>query len=277
MSEPSILSTLDDAGVLTLTMNRPKARNALDLGAQSLLLENLREAAYDPGVRVVVLTGSGGAFSAGGDVGSFGGVDPDDPLARKWAGTERWGELEMRVDRLRRFVVLSEFLHGMGKPTIAMIRGAAAGAGMSFALACDFRIGAPGAFFLSAFARIGVSGDFGGSYFLTRLVGPAKAKEIYMLSDRINAEEALRLGLLTRLVDDAALESETYAFAARLAKGPPVAYRYMKENINAALTGDLPRVLDLETRNMIRCIKSEDGREAAKAFLEKREPQFKGW
>jgi 2-(1,2-epoxy-1,2-dihydrophenyl)acetyl-CoA isomerase len=276
MTEDCLLTQLNAAGVMTVTLNRPAARNAFDTRMQRLMVELFYDLSRNPEVRVVVLTGAGTAFCTGGDVKSMGAPDPDDPLAQRLGTDPVWLDLEARVDRLRRFTQSSLMLHQMGKPTIAMVRGAAAGAGMSLALACDFRIASQTAFFLTSFAKIGMSGDFGGSYFLTKLVGPAKAKELYMLGDRIDAHEAQRLGLLTRLVEDAALESETAAFALRLAGGPPVALRYIKENIHAAMDEMLEPACEVESRNMIRTRLTQDAKEAMAAFLEKREPRFRG-
>jgi 2-(1,2-epoxy-1,2-dihydrophenyl)acetyl-CoA isomerase len=171
---------------------------------------------------------------------------------------------------------VSRWLHEMPKPTIAMVRGAAAGAGLSLALACDMRVAADSARFATAFARVGYSGDFGGSYYLTQLVGTAKARELYFTADILGAEEALRLGLVNRVVPDARLEEETMALAARIARGPRIALRYMKRNMNAAENGTLKDLLDLEAWHHTRCGLTEDHREAAKAFVEKREPVFRG-
>ena len=276
MSDETLLTDLDAAGVMTVTLNRPEAKNAFDTAMQQRMLELFRDLARRPDVRVVVLTGAGGAFCTGGDVKSLGAPDPQDSIARQFAEDPQWLDVEYRTDRLRHFMQAALWLQRMGKPTIAMVRGAAAGAGLSLAMACDFRIASRTAFFVTAFARIGMSGDFGGTYFLTQLVGPAKTKELYMLGDRIDAEEAQRLGLLTRLVDDAALESATGEFAARLAKGPPIALRYIKENVQAALDESIERACDLEARNMIRSRLSLDAKEAMAAFAEKREPRFLG-
>jgi 2-(1,2-epoxy-1,2-dihydrophenyl)acetyl-CoA isomerase len=180
------------------------------------------------------------------------------------------------MDRLRAMTEASLWLYRMGKPTIAMIRGPAAGAGLSLALACDFRFAADNAFFLTAFSRIGTSGDYGGSYFMTKLIGPMKTKELYMLSERVGADEALRLGLITRLTTDTDLETQTYAFARRLAAGPAIALRCIKENVHSALDESLERACDTELRNMIRCRTTSDSQEAIKALTEKREPIFGG-
>jgi 2-(1,2-epoxy-1,2-dihydrophenyl)acetyl-CoA isomerase len=167
-------------------------------------------------------------------------------------------------------------LFKMPKPTIAALPGAAAGAGLSLALACDLRVMASTAILTTAFARVGFSGDYGGTYFLTQLVGAAKARELYYLSERVSAEEALRLGIVNWICEPDALAAKTREIARRLAQGPTVAYRYMKENLNRALAGDIDDCMDLEATHHIHCGQTEDHREAARAFVEKREPFFKG-
>ena len=267
---------LAESGVLTLSFDRPEVKNAIDTAGQNLLLQRLVDAARHPGVKVVVLTGTGASFCTGADVRSMGAPDPDDAIAQEFGHTELWQAQEARTDRLKHLAEAAFLLHDMGKPTIAKLRGPAAGMGFSLALACDFRLAADNAFLISSFARIGTSGDYGGSYFLTQLVGPSKAKEIYMLCDRIGAPEALALGLLNRMLPDAELDAATDAFALRLAQGPSMAYRYIKQNIHAAASEPLERVLDLEARNMIRCRLSDDCQEALLAFQHKREPRFNG-
>jgi len=267
---------LADSGVLTLGFDRPEVKNAIDTAGQNLLVKLLVDASRHPGVKVVVLTGTGASFCTGADVRSMGAPDPDDPIAREFGESALWQAHEARTDRLKRLAEAAFLLHDMGKPTIAKLRGPAAGLGFSLALACDFRLAADNAFLVSSFAKIGTSGDYGGSYFLTQLVGPSKAKEIYMFSDRIGAQEAFTMGLVNRMLPDAELDAATDAFALRLAQGPSMAYRYIKQNIHAAASGPLERVLDLEARNMIRCRLSEDCREALVAFQHKREPRFNG-
>jgi 2-(1,2-epoxy-1,2-dihydrophenyl)acetyl-CoA isomerase len=144
------------------------------------------------------------------------------------------------------------------------------------ALACDMRVMASTAIMTTAFARVGFSGDYGGTYFLTQLVGSAKARELYFLSDRVSAEEALRLGLANWVVDPEQLQAKTLEVARRLANGPTVAYRYMKENLNRAMSGEVEDCLDLEATHHVHCGQTEDHREATKAFVDKREPVFKG-
>ena len=161
-------------------------------------------------------------------------------------------------------------------PTIAAVPGAAAGAGFSLAVACDMRIASESARFITAFARVGYSGDFGGSYFLTHLVGTAKARELYFTGDMIDAAEALRIGLVNRVVSDDDLAGAVAELAGRLAAGPRIAYGYMKQNLNAAESATLGEQLDREALHHILCGKTEDHKEATKAFVEKREPVFKG-
>ena len=259
-----LLESVDD-GVATLTMNRPERRNALSPAMLEALLEALPRLAADAEIGVVVLTGTEPAFCAGGDVKAMA------------EGAEFAAQgLEGKAELLRRAMETSRWLHEMPKPTIAMVRGAAAGAGLSLALACDMRIAAASARFTTAFARVGYSGDFGGSYFLTRLVGTAKARELYFTAEMVDAAAALGLGLVNRVVADDKLEAETRALAQSLARGPRIAYRYIKRNMNAAESGTLKELLDLEAWHHTRCGATEDHREATQAFVEKREPVFKG-
>ena len=263
MSE-DLLETVKD-GVVVLTMNRPDRLNALSRAMLDAMLEALPRLAGDPEVGVVVLTGAGRGFCAGGDVKAM--------AEDREAGP---GGLEERAQALRARMETSRWLHEMPKPTIAMVRGAAAGAGLSLALACDLRIAGDSARFATAFARVGYSGDFGGSYYLTQLVGTAKARELYYTADIVDAQAALALGLANRVIPDARLEEETLALAGRLARGPRIAYRYMKRNMNAAESGTLKDLLDLEAWHHTRCGLTEDHREAVRAFVEKREPVFRG-
>jgi 2-(1,2-epoxy-1,2-dihydrophenyl)acetyl-CoA isomerase len=252
-------------GVAVLTLNRPDRLNALSPSMLQALQEALPRLADDAAVGVIVLTGAGRAFCAGGDVKAM-------AEAREMGGQT----LEDRAHGLRSRMEVSRWLHELPKPTIAMVRGAAAGAGLSLALACDLRFAGDTARFGTAFARVGYPGDFGGSFFLTALVGTAKARELYFTADLLDAAEAQRLGLVNRVVPDARLEDETMALATRLARGPRVAFRYMKRNLNAAEQGTLSDVLDLEAWHQARCGLTDDHREAARAFVEKREPVFRG-
>ena len=254
----ALLRALDD-GVLTLTLNRPDKLNAIDTTLFDRLLAAVEEGARDPAVRVVLLRGAGRAFSAGGDLG--GTANPLGP--------------EERTDLLRRRMGVTLALHRMPKPTVAMLRGATAGGALAIALGCDLRIASDTVKIIPAFARAGFSGDFGISYLLTQLVGTAKAREILFLGDHIAPDEALRLGLVNRVVADSALEAETAQIVARLADGPGFAYRLMKRNLSLAQTATFEESLDAEAINMVRSIFSDDSAEAVRAFLEKRPPNFR--
>ena len=264
---PDLLATLD-AGVLTLTLNRPEARNAMSRAMNLALQQQLAAAEFDEAVKCIVLTGAGKGFCAGGDVkgmaaagdGTVGAATIDQAIARQRANQR----------------ATAGKLFKMPKPTLAALPGAAAGAGLALALACDLRIMASSAILTTAFARVGFSGDYGGSYFLTQLVGTAKARELYFLSDRVAADEALRLGLSNWVCADYELTAKTREIALRLANGPSVAYRYMKENLNRALHGDVDDCLDLEATHHSHCGQTEDHREATRAFVDKRAPVFKG-
>ncbi len=263
-----LIETQQD-GVATLTMNRPEARNAMSGNMMEGLQRALPRLAADPSVRVVVLTGAGGAFCAGGDVKGF---------AAGASATGGAGEfnLEQRVQGLRTGMELSRWLHEMPKPTLAVIPGPAAGAGLSLALACDLRIAIDTAKFTTAFSKIGLAGDYGGSYFLPYLVGAAKARELYFTADVISAREALDIGLINKMFPAASFEADASAYAQRLANLPTVALGYMKKNLNAAQHASLSDVLDLEAMHMIRTFMTDDHKGAARAFVEKRPPEFKG-
>jgi len=254
-----------DSGVAVLTLNRPERMNALSRPMLADLLEALERLANDNTVGVVVLTGTAPAFCAGGDVKAM--------AEDKEFHT---GPLEQRAQTLRNLMECSRWLHEMPKPTIAMVGGAAAGAGLSMALACDMRIAGSSAKFTTAFAHVGYSGDFGGSYFLTHLVGTAKARELYFTAAKVEADEALSLGMVNRVVPDTDLNETTMALAKKLAAGPTVAYRYMKRNMNGALNMSLSQAMDMEALHHTRTGETEDHREAARAFVEKRTPVFKG-
>ena len=264
---PDLLASLED-GILTLTLNRPDARNAMSKAMNQALQEQLAQAEFNPAVKCLVLTGAGQGFCAGGDVkgmaaagdGTVGAQTIDEAIARQ--------RLNQRATAGKLFK--------MPKPTLAALPGAAAGAGLSLALACDLRVMASSAIMTTAFARVGFSGDYGGSYFLTQLVGSAKARELYYLSDRVSAEEALRLGLTNWVCPPDELMHKTREIALRLAKGPTVAFRYMKENLNRAMAGEVDDCLDLEATHHIHCGQTEDHREATQAFVAKREPVFQG-
>jgi 2-(1,2-epoxy-1,2-dihydrophenyl)acetyl-CoA isomerase len=227
----------------------------------------LAQVETDDGVGCVVLTGAGGAFCAGGDVKNM-AATPAPPGGRSLDAAIHRQRLNQRATSGR--------LWGMPKPTIAAIGGPAAGAGLSLALACDLRYAVPGAVLTTAFARVGFAGDYGGTWFLSRLVGSGKAKELYYLSERLSAEDAERLGIVNAIFPEAGFEREVMARAHRLAEGPSIAYRYMKENLNRAVTGELGECMDLEVTHHVHTALTDDHREAARAFTDKREPRFQG-
>jgi len=253
--------------VLYLTMNRPDKLNALSDAMVSGLVEELSGAATDKTIGCVVLTGAGRGFCSGGDIGAM--------RARNEAGGEP-STLEDSVARLKKGMEVSALLHEIPKVTIAAVGGAAAGAGMSIALAADLRLASDGARFATAFARVGFGGDYGGTYFLTQLVGTAKARELYFTAEIVNAEEALRLGIANRVYPAASFKDEVHAFAKKIAAGPQIAYQYMKANLNYALKLDMRAMLDREAWGQNLTGRTQDHREAVKAFLEKREPKFVG-
>ncbi|MBI3366927.1 MAG: enoyl-CoA hydratase [Burkholderiales bacterium] len=254
----------DKGPLRILAMNRPERRNALNTALCQALVDGAARAAADDAVTAVLLRGAGGTFCVGGDVKDMA------------EGAGRNASVEQRIQGLRRRMEVSRLLHTMQKPTVAVISGAAAGAGLSIALACDFRIAARSTKITTAFAKVGLSGDFGGSWFLTQIVGSAKARELYLRPQTMLAEEALALGILTRVVDDAWIDEDGEAFAQELATGPSVTLGYIKRNLNHALTGSLESALDMEAAHHIRCSMTEDHMEAATAFVEKRAPKFTG-
>ena len=265
MSTPDLIKTVTD-GVLVLTMNRPDAMNALSTEMMNGLSSALSQAATDASIGCVVVRGSGTrAFCAGGDVKAMA------------SGTRNAGQTtEAMIADLRERMRVSELLHELPKPTIAMVNGVAAGAGLSIALAADMRIAGRSARMTSAFAKIGYSGDFGSHYFLHKLVGTAKARELYFTSAVLDSGQIEKLGLANRVVDDAVLEAETMALARQLAAGPTIAWWHVKANMKAAEEGTLSQALDREANGMILTRATEDHKEAAKAFVEKRKPVFKG-
>jgi 2-(1,2-epoxy-1,2-dihydrophenyl)acetyl-CoA isomerase len=259
-----LLAEVDD-GVAVLTMNRPERRNAMSGPMLEAMARVLADLEVDDDVGCVVLTGAGGAFCAGGDVKGM--------AASHEAGPAISYDAAVHLQRLSQRATSGK-LWEMPKPTIAALPGAAAGGGMALALACDLRYAAESAFITTAFAKVGFAGDYGGIWFMSRLVGQAKARELYYFSDRIDAPEALRLGLVNDVFPDDALDAEVRARARRLADGPRIAYRYMKENFNRSITGDLFECLDMEASHHNRSGQTADHREAVRAFTEKRPPTF---
>jgi len=250
-----------------LTMNRPDKLNALSPEMSKLALEALTAWAADPDVGAIVLTGEGRGFCAGGDVSAM-------QKGRELGAGEM--TVEQKIDRLRTAHAFPWLLYSISKVTIALVNGVAAGAGLGLCLTCDLRVASDQARFGTAYARVGYGGDYGTTWQLARLLGPAKAKELYFTADVIDAQEALRVGLVNRVVPHDKLMEEGMALAERIAAGPLVSYRYMKANVNFALTTDFRTMLDRESETHIRAGETADHKEGVNAFMEKRKPAFKG-
>jgi 2-(1,2-epoxy-1,2-dihydrophenyl)acetyl-CoA isomerase len=259
---PVLLESAQD-GIAVLVMNRPDRMNALNNDLATALFGSLQRIAEDDSVRVVVLTGAGRAFCAGGDLAAIGkgreanNVKELEPILRAGMGAV----LKIRT---------------MPQPVIAAVNGAAAGAGMNVALAADIRISAEEATFGQNFAKVGLFPDYGGTYFLPELVGPSKAAEMFYTGDMIDAKMALQLGLVNRVVPAAQLEAEVKAFAAKLAAGPPMAIRAVKKTLFVDQKEALERALEMEVAQQMKCFASEDCLEGVRAFFEKRPPKFRG-
>jgi 2-(1,2-epoxy-1,2-dihydrophenyl)acetyl-CoA isomerase len=256
-----------DGAVAIITLNRPESLNSMSGELLDRLAAVGTEVAADASVRAVVITGAGRAFCAGGDVKG---------MAAAPAGAAGGGGLVSRVDVLRQQEEISRLLYEMPKPTVAALNGHAVGAGLSVALAADLRIASEQAKLGTAFAKVGFSGDFGGTWLLQRLVGPSRAKELYFLGDILTAKEAKELGLVTKVVPHETLMGEAMALAKRLADGPTLAYGRMKDNFTYGATNSFSDTLTREAENMTASARTEDHKNAARAFVEKREPVFSG-
>lgn len=247
-------------GVLEVTLNRPQVRNAMNDQMWDELLELFRRAAIDNSVRTLVISGAGGAFCSGADLsGGGGGALNSQPLVHM----RHIGD-----------VVLA--LHRLPMPTIAKVGGVAAGAGCNLALGCDLIVASEDARFSEIFARRGLSLDFGGSWLLPRLIGLHKAKELAFFAEVISAQEAKDLGIVNRVVPSAELDAFVADWAARLAAGPPLALSMTKTMLNASLSATMDEALEHEARSQAVNLRTEDAIEAMRAFVEKREPTFKG-
>lgn len=250
-----------------LTMNRPDKLNALSRDMNAAAVTALHEMAENPDVGAVVLTGAGRGFCAGGDVSA---MQKGEEIGSKDS------TLEEQVDALREGHTWPWLLHHVPKVTIAVVNGAAAGAGLGLALSCDLRFASDRAKLGTAYARVGYGGDYGTTWQLTRLVGQAKAKELFFLPDMLTADDALRIGLVNRVFPHDDLLDEAMHLAERIAAGPLVSYRYMKANVHAAGAVDFRTMLDREAETHLRCGQTEDHKEGVNAFMEKRQPVFRG-
>ena len=250
-------------GIVTITLNRPDKLNAFIGHMRRDLAEALEHAGSDRNVRVVIITGAGRAFSAGGDITFMA------ELMKR-----RDSEEFARILGAGRRVILA--IREMTKPVIGSINGPASGAGCNLALACDLRIASSNATFSESFAKVGLHPDWGGSYFLPRLVTPNKACEMFFLGDTIDAAEALRLGIVNQVVSPEELETATMQLAERLRSAPPIALAAAKHAVYMSEAADLDEMLRYETEAQLRCFESDDCHEGIRAFLEKREPKFTG-
>jgi 2-(1,2-epoxy-1,2-dihydrophenyl)acetyl-CoA isomerase len=258
---PDLIETIED-GVATLTLNRPENLNALSEEIRLGLLESIARLGADNAIGCIVLTGAGRGFCAGGDV--------------KTMGNRSAKVFEERAGGIQQSNRIPMLMHTTPKPIIGMINGVAVGAGLSMAAACDLRVAARSARFGTGFIKLGLSGDWGGTWTLTRLIGTAKCREMFFTGDMIDADEAHRIGLVNKVADDADLYETTMTMARRIASMPHVALGYTKKNLAAAETGDFATSLDMEAFNQARCSQMEDHREAVRAFKEKRKPLFTG-
>jgi enoyl-CoA hydratase/carnithine racemase len=251
--------------VATITLNRPEARNSLSDHLTPALRRMIKQTGNDPDIGAVLITGAGTAFCSGGDVKGMGG--------KSATPTMTYGDKVARLMERQR--TLTGVLVSLRKPTIAALPGAAAGAGLAIALACDLRIAAESAIMTTGYSRIALTGDYGISWLLTRLVGTSRARELMFLSERIDARRAEALGLVNRVVPDADLRAEAFAMARTLANGPGSAYAAIKDNLDLALSADFLTSLDHEAENMVTAGGTEQHAEAVKAFIEKRPPNFR--
>jgi 2-(1,2-epoxy-1,2-dihydrophenyl)acetyl-CoA isomerase len=260
MSE-EVLETERDGAVLVVTMNRPQSKNALSPALTKALGAALVAAAEDAAVRAVVLTGAGGSFCSGADL--------KESLQQLNSGAGLEGAIEQYHAMIRAIV-------GAPKPVIAAVDGPAVGFGCDLALACDLRVGSTEAYFQEKFVKIGLMPDGGGTFWLPRLVGLARAMEIILTGDPVRADRALELGLLNRVVAPGKLREEAMSMAQRLAKGPPLAYAEIKRAVRQGLGGTIDTALATEKAGQLRCLASADCMEGVMAWMQKREPAFEG-
>lgn len=253
----------EDSGITTITLNRPEKLNALAGHMRRDLAEALETAGSDRGVRVVIITGAGRAFCAGGDVAAMAElIEQQDS-----------DEFSRLLGSARRVITA---IRQMTKPVIAAVNGAAAGAGCNLAFACDLRIASTRATFSQSFVRVGLHPDWGGTYFLPRLVTPNKACEMFFLGEAIDAAEAKRLEIVNKVVEPDQLLETTQVLAERLRDAPAIALAAAKQAVYMSQSADLEEMLRFETEAQMRCFESQDCVEGVKAFLEKREPKFSG-
>lgn len=253
--------------VAVVTLNRPEARNALSNELTGELRRALAWIAQSDEVGGLLLTGAGGAFCSGGDVKAMGKPSKE---TKRPSLEEQFQEMRARHHEV------AGAIRAMRKPSVAMLPGAAAGAGLAIALACDLRIAASTAFMTTAYARIGLSGDYGIAWLLSRVVGPGRARALMLTAERVDAAQALAIGLVTKVSDPGKLAADGYALAHELAHGPLSALAYMKDNLDEAFTSDHATAIDQEAGRLLKTRSTADHREAVAAFAEKRKPSFTG-
>jgi enoyl-CoA hydratase/carnithine racemase len=254
--------------VAIITLNRPEMRNALSDSLSPALRAMIKTCGENPDVGVLLLTGVGNAFCAGGNVKGMGAHRDKAKLAMSFD--------DKVTDLQERQRLLTGALAAVRKPTIAALPGPAVGAGLALAMACDIRIAAQSAFLSTGYLRVALSGDYGIAWLLTRLVGTARARELMFTSEKVDAERCERIGLVNRVVPDEQLRAEAFALAKSLAEGPTLALRYMKDNLDEALSFDFATARDQEAERLIRLTATADHREAVQAFIDKRKPVFTG-
>lgn len=252
--------------VALITLNRPEARNALSDRLTPALRRMIKQCGDDPKIGALLITGAGNAFCAGGDVKGMGGNSTKAEVAFE----------ESVADLRTKQRTLTGVLVAVRKPTIAALPGPAAGAGLALALACDIRIASESAIMTTGYSRIGLTGDYGIAWLLTRLVGTSRARELMFMSERIDVRRCEALGLVNRVVSDAELRETAFVLARSLADGPSIALAYMKDNLDHAVTSDFLGSMDQEAENMVRSARTGDHKEAVRAFIDKRKPVFGG-
>ena len=263
-------------GIGLITFNRPERMNALAPDVSALLLPAIQDCASDPAVRCVVITGTGKGFCAGADIKSL-NERQSAAAAQADKKADPMADFHDRVRSLReRQNAMPLLLHTMPKPTVAIVNGFAIGAGFSIALGCDIRLAGSEAKLSTGYRNLALSGDFGGPYFLSKLVGDGLTRELLFTGEMMNAERALSLGIVNRVYPQATLMDEAMAFCRNLAEGPTLAMAMAKENLAAFAALGMQDSFDFEARNMILGMKSADHFEAVRAFVEKRKPMFKG-
>lgn len=257
LSYQSIQVTTAENGVCTVKLNLPEVRNVLGHKMREELKDFFNEVKNNDGVKVIVLTGEGNAFSAGGDLSALKGLDAV-------SGRKR---LQLGHEMIRSIVTLE-------KPVIAAVNGVAAGAGVSLAVACDMIIARQSAVFIQSFSKVGLIPDLGSIYFLPRLIGRQRALELMFLGEKISAEQAQAIGIVNRVIEDELFTDEVYKLANQLAEGPQMALGLMKKLVNRSLLNDLDQSLELEGFAQALCFESENFKEGVNAFFEKRKPIF---